>query len=85
LLTLEQQVLQRLCRTVWEVLAPLVQLQQFPQPVLCLAHWELAFFLQDKAAALAVHLPMVQVVESSTPQLDYSYPVGLAAAAAQQA
>jgi hypothetical protein len=50
------------------MLVTLVQLQQLPP--LCLAHWELAFFLQGKPVLLAVQLPAVRVATSHTPQLD---------------
>jgi hypothetical protein len=54
------------------VLVTLVQLQQLP--ALCLAHWELASSLQDKAAALAELSPAVQVQQLRTQLQDFYCP-----------
>jgi hypothetical protein len=83
LLTLEQQVLQRLQRQLSEVLVTLVQLQQLP--TLCLVHWELTSSLQDKAAVLVAPSLTVRGEALHTPQQDYFSPVGQAAAAVQLA
>jgi hypothetical protein len=83
LLTLEQQVLQRLQRQLSEVLVTLVQLQQLP--TLCLVPWELTSSLQDKVVVLVAPSLTVRAVQSPTQQLDYFSPVGQAAAAVQLA